>query len=151
MATETRTDTFYLPEALPPAHPAPDGRDAEFWQALNRHQIVVQRCNSCGTLQMEPEWLCHKCYSFDRGWQPVAGRGRIYSWVRIWHPIPAALKESCPYIVALVELDDANGLRLAGNLLGDPHQDPEIGAPVEAVFEDHQERKYTLLQWRQAR
>jgi uncharacterized OB-fold protein len=48
----------------------------------------------------------------------------------------------------LVELPDANNLRIAGNLLGDPHQEVEIGAPVEAVFEDHKERGYTLLQWR---
>jgi uncharacterized OB-fold protein len=143
-----KSESAYLPEVLPKATPAPDGRDKEFWEALNRHQIVVQRCNSCGTLQMEPEWLCHKCHSFDRGWQQVSGRGRIYSWVRIWHPTPRALQDSCPYLVVLVELPDANNLRIAGNLLGDPHQEVEIGAPVEAVFEDHKERGYTLLQWR---
>jgi uncharacterized protein len=150
MAME-KSGAAYLPEVLPAATPTPDGRDKEFWEALNRHQIVVQRCNSCGNLQMEPEWLCHKCRSFDRGWQEVSGRGRIYSWVRIWHPTPGALKDSCPYLVVLVELPDANNLRIAGNLLGDPHQEVEIGAPVEAVFEDHKERGYTLLQWRLAR
>jgi len=151
MAIETSGSGSYLPEVLPPPTPAPDGRDKEFWEALNHHKIVVQRCNSCGNLQMEPEWLCHKCHSFDRGWQQVSGRGRIYSWVRIWHPTPRALQGSCPYLVVLVELPDANNLRIAGNLLGDPHQEVEIGAPVEAVFEDHKERGYTLLQWRLAR
>ncbi len=151
MATETSGSQYYLPEALPPPHPAPDGRDLEFWEALKRHQIVVQRCNSCGNLQMEPEWLCHKCLSFDRGWQQVEGKGRIYSWVRIWHPVPAALKPACPFVVVLVELPQANNLRIAGNLLGDPQQPIEIGAPVEAVFEDHREKGYTLLQWRLAR
>ncbi len=150
MAIETTTK-FYLPEVLPPAGPAPDGRDLEYWQALNQHRIVVQRCNACGNLQMEPEYICYKCHSLDRGWQEVSGKGRIYSWVRIWHPVPQALKDSCPFLVVLVELPDANGLRIAGNLLGDPNQEVVIGAPVEAVFEDHKERGYTLLQWRLVR
>ncbi|HKD70370.1 MAG TPA: OB-fold domain-containing protein [Candidatus Binataceae bacterium] len=150
MATEQSGSTYYLPELLP-ASPTPDGRDREFWEALKRHQIVVQRCNACGTLQMEPEWLCHKCLSFDRGWKEVAGKGRIYSWVRIWHPVPAKLKEICPFVVVLVELPDADNLRIAGNLLGDPQREVEIGAPVEAAFEDHKEKGYTLLQWRLVR
>jgi uncharacterized OB-fold protein len=151
MAMEKNGSTYYLPELLPAPRPAPDGRDLEYWQALNQHKIVVQRCNSCGNLQMEPEWLCYKCHSFDRGWHQVSGKGRIYSWVRIWHPVPTALKEVCPFLVVLVELPDANNLRIAGNLLGDPQQEVQIGAPVEAVFEDHKDKGYTLLQWRLAR
>ncbi len=41
-------------------------------------------------------------------------------------------------------------IRMLGNLLGDPHQDVTIGAPVEAVFEPHDDAPspYTLVQWR---
>jgi uncharacterized OB-fold protein len=97
---------------------------------------------------MEPEWLCYKCHSFELGWKHVAGRGRIYSWERVWYPIISALKDACPYLVVVVELTGANGLRLLGNLLGDPRQEVEIGTEVEAVFEDHQQKGFTLLQWR---
>jgi uncharacterized OB-fold protein len=37
---------------------------------------------------------------------------------------------------------------LVGNLLGDPEQEVHIGAEVEAVFEDHPEHEFTLIQWR---
>jgi uncharacterized OB-fold protein len=63
------------------------------------------------------------------------------------HP---ALKDACPYIVVVVELPHAGGVRMLGNLLGDPRQTFRIGTPVESVFEHHNdsEPKFTLLQWR---
>jgi len=41
---------------------------------------------------------------------------------------------------------------MLGNLLGDPRQTVEIGTPVEAVFEHHNDADpaFTLLQWRVA-
>jgi uncharacterized OB-fold protein len=63
------------------------------------------------------------------------------------HP---ALKEHGPYIVVLVELPVAGGIRMLGNLLGDPRQLVRIGAPVEAVFEPHDDAKvpFTLVHWK---
>jgi uncharacterized OB-fold protein len=79
----------------------------------------------------------------------VSGRGRIYSWERVWHPAHPALKGACPYLVVVVELDDAGGVRMVGNLLGDPMQEVRFDAKVEAVFEDHR-AGHTLIQWRVA-
>jgi uncharacterized OB-fold protein len=79
-------------------------------------------------------------------WQVVPARGRIFTWERVWHPVHPALETACPYLVVVVELPDADDLRMVGNLLGDPLQNVEIGTPVEAVFEDHPE--FTLVQWR---
>jgi len=42
-----------------------------------------------------------------------------------------------PYIVAVIELPDAGNVRMVGNLLGDPMQNPPFDVAVEAVFEDH--------------
>jgi uncharacterized OB-fold protein len=63
------------------------------------------------------------------------------------HP---ALKEHGPYIVVLVELPQAGRIRMVGNLLGDPLQPVTIGAPVEAVFEPHDDAAspFTLVQWK---
>ena len=144
--TTTESPT-YLPAGLPAPAPAPDGLDAPYWEAARRHELVVQRCTACGTFQFGPEWICHACRSFDLEWRPVAGRGRIYSWERVWHPVHPALANACPYLVVLVELPDAGHVRTVGNLLGDPMQDVSIGAEVEAVFEDHAEG-FTLVQWR---
>jgi len=144
----TVADKPYLPAGLPVPAPAVDGLDGEYWEAAKRHQLVVQRCRACQGFQWGPEWLCHHCHSFELGWHQVSGRGRIYSWERVWHPVHPALKEACPYLVVLVELPDAGNVRMVGNLLGDPMQEVRIGAEVEAVFEDHEADGVTLVQWR---
>jgi hypothetical protein len=90
--------------------------------------------------------VCHHCHSFDLDWEQSSGRGSIYSWERVWHPVHPALTDFGPYLVVLVELPDAGGVRLVGNLLGDPLQDVRIGAAVEAVYEDHD--AVTVVQWR---
>ncbi len=139
-----------LPEGLPAPAPLPDGLDAEYWEAARRHELVVQHCESCGAFQWGPESICHACLEFDLGWAPVSGRGRIYSYERVWHPVHPALREHGPYVVVLVELPDAGGVRMVGNLVGDPRQPIEIGAAVEPVFEDHADASppFTLVQWR---
>jgi uncharacterized protein len=137
---------YYLPEGLPTPRAQRNGLDKAFWDATKRHELVVQHCNGCDSFQWAPEEICHRCHSFDLGWHKVSGRGRLYSWVRTWNPVHPALREACPYIVAVVELPDAGNVRMVGNLLGDPRQNPEFDAEVEAVFEDHPDA--TLVQWR---
>jgi uncharacterized protein len=137
---------YYLPEGLPTPRAQRTGLDTEFWAATKRHELVIQQCNSCKTFQWGPEFLCHKCRSFDMGWAKVSGRGRLYSWVRCWNPVHPALKEACPYIVAVIELPDGGNVRMVGNLLGDPMQNPPFDVAVEAVFEDHPDA--TLVQWK---
>ena len=141
------TSKPYLPSGLAIPRPTPDGLDRGFWQAAARHEVAVQRCNKCETLQFPPEFLCYKCYSLDLDWQVLSGRGQIFSWERVWHPVHPGLKSSCPYLVVVVQLADADGARMVGNLLGDPKQEVRIGVEVEAVFEDHPEHEFTLIQW----
>ena len=141
--------SFYLPEGMPEPVPSPDGLDAPYWEAARRHELVAQRCDACGGWQWGPEWICHRCLSFDVGWAPVPGAGRIYSWERVWHPVHPAVKKAVPYIVALVEFPQADGIRMIGNLVGDGTQEVTIGSEVEAVFEDHNgaDPPFTLVQW----
>lgn len=147
-----QTDEAYLAPGLPAPTPARDGLDATYWEGAQRHELWVQRCDSCGTHQWGPEWMCHACRSFDVGWAQVEPTGVIYSWERPHHPVHPALTDQGPYLVVLVELPHADNLRMVGNLLGDPLQDVTIGAPVEAVFEDHVDHDppFTLVQWRVA-
>ncbi|MBL8347595.1 MAG: OB-fold domain-containing protein [Rubrivivax sp.] len=144
--TET---AHYLPAGLPA--PLDEERvNAPYWQGLTQGVLRVQRCAACGTWQFGGEWLCHHCHAFDPPWVEVAPRGRIFSWERVWHPVHPALKERGPYLAVLVELPEAGGLRMLGNLLGDAMQEVTIGAEVEGVFEHHAaaEVPYSLLQWR---
>ncbi|MSQ42029.1 MAG: DNA-binding protein [Dehalococcoidia bacterium] len=134
---------------LAPA-PSPDGLGKEFWDAVRRHELVVQRCNDCKQYQWGPEYICYHCHSFNLGYQKVSGRGRLYTWERVWHPLHEKVADRVPYIIAIVELPDAGNVRMVGNLVGDPLQQVRIGSEVEVVFEDHATADpYTLVQWRQ--
>ena len=143
----------YLPEGLPAPVAESDGLSAPYWEGTRRGALMVQRCGNCRTWVWGPEWICHQCHSFDLDWNQVEGKGRIYSWERVWHPVHPALKDHGPYIVVLVELPGADNIRMIGNLLGDPTQDVPIGAEIEAVFEPHDDgdTPYTLVQWRRVR
>jgi uncharacterized OB-fold protein len=140
----------YLPSGLPRPVPEPDVLDAPYWEGTRRGELRVQRCRGCRTWQWGPEWICHRCHAFDLEWTAVEPRGVIYSWERAWHPVHPALAGHGPYVVVLVELPQAGGVRMVGNLLGDPTQDVTIGAAVDAVFEPHDDSvpPFTLLQWR---
>jgi uncharacterized OB-fold protein len=72
----------------------------------------------------------------------MSGRGRIWSYVLPHPPLLPAYAALAPYNVVLVELADAPGIRLAGNLVAAPDApldsvDParlRIGAKVQVAF-----------------
>lgn len=140
----------YLSPGLPAPAPTRDGLDAPFWDALREERLVAQRCEDCGRWQWGPEWICHRCLGDRLRFDPLESGARIYSYERVWHPVHPALQEQGPYLVVLVEFPEADGIRMVGNLLGDPGQPVVIGAAVDPVFEHHPDADppYTLLQWR---
>jgi len=146
----SKASSAYLPQGLPIPVAEPDRLSAPYWTGLRKNQLLVQRCPHCRTWQFGPEWLCHHCHAFDSEWTEVEPRGRIFSWERVWHPSHAALRQHGPYLAVLVELPHAGGVRMVGNLLGDPMQMVTIGAEVEGVLEHHphSDPAYSLLQRR---
>lgn len=134
----------YLPVGLP----GPDISDLDraYWEAAREHRLVVQVCGPCGAAQWPPEEICSECHSTDRTWKQSSGKGTIFSWTRIWHPVHAALQARGPYIAVVVELEDFPVLMI-GNLLGDAEQEVATGMRVEAAFEETTP-EYTLVQWR---
>jgi uncharacterized OB-fold protein len=143
------TSTPYLKPGLAKPAPSNDGLDAPFWEGLQREQLLLQRCAACRGWQWGPEFLCHRCLSFDVNYEETAAEGIIYSHQRVWHPVHPALAEQGPYIIVLVELPGADNVRMIGNLLGEAEQPLQIGAAVAGVFEHHtdEEPAHTLLQW----
>jgi uncharacterized OB-fold protein len=139
---------YLAPGLAQPTH-QPDGLDRPYYEGASDNRLVLQRCNACNRFQWGPEWICHRCHSFDLGWADAPTEGVIYSYERVWHPVHPALKDQGPYVVVLVELPGADDVRVMGNLLGDPRAPVQIGAKVHAVFEHHGdvEKPFTLVQW----
>ncbi len=143
--------TTYLPKGIPAPSSAPDGLSQPYWDGTRQRKLMIQKCKGCGAHQWGPEWICHRCHSFDLDWVEVQGTGRVYSYEKPHHPVHQALAGHGPYVIVLVELDGVN-VRMLGNLIGDPAQPVELGTKVEAVFEPHDDADppYTLVQWRRA-
>ena len=141
-------DLFYLPEGMPA--PAPDALSKPYWEAVREGRLMVQRNPRTGVYQWPPQWIAYDDHGFELDWVEVEPKGVLYSWTRAWHPVHPALREAGPYIIVVVELPHAGGIRMLGNLLGDPLQPVPIGAPVEAVFEHHDKADpaFSLVQWR---
>jgi uncharacterized OB-fold protein len=136
--------------------------DTEFkgyFEAARRRELVVKRCAACGRLRFPPGAACPWCQSLDWTWQPVSGRGTIYSYEVVHQAIQPGFHDWTPYVVVLVELDEQAGqptpdeaLRLLGNLLtADLRPEVEnrvaIGQRVEVAFQDLSP-DMALPQWR---
>lgn len=128
--------------------------DAPYWQAAARGELRVQRCEGCGEPRFPPRPMCPRCRSRAVSWQPMSGRGSIWSFVVAHPPLLPAFAEYAPYTVALVALEEAPQIRLVGALLGREDEklgelDPgaaSIGAPVRAVFRQMADDVH-LLHW----
>ena len=64
----------------------------------------------------------------------MPGRGEVYTYTVVHRPIAAG--QQLPYVIAVIALEEAGGVRIISNLVDvDPDQ-LEIGMPVELVWED---------------
>lgn len=142
------SDAFVVPEGIYPVIPDVEGLDAPFWDGLRDERLLIQRCRTCQRYQWLPEWICHHCHSTDLDFSEVRARGSVHALERVHHAISPEYAPFCPYLILIVELDDAPGVLLAGNYIGDGggFTDITIGQPVHGVFEHHE--NFTLLQWR---
>lgn len=124
----------------------PDPQDddaAPFWAGTARGELLVQACAQCGRRRIPPRPMCFVCRSTKHVWQPLSGRGTIWSFVIPHPPLLPAYQALAPYNVVTVELAEDPTLRLVGNLVARAdgpinEVDPKtitIGAPVRVVFQ----------------
>ena len=50
--------------------------------------------------------MCPVCQSTETEWIQASGRGRIYSWVVVTHPVDPVLVDQVPYAVAMIDLEE---------------------------------------------
>ena len=109
-----------------------------WWDALRRHRVVLQRCESCGKRRFPRVPACPWCGTPGGVDEEIDGRGRVYSWIVVHRALTGA--HEVPYTVAVVELP--GGPRLLGRLEGTPAD----GVEVEPFFVDHDD--WTELRFR---
>jgi uncharacterized OB-fold protein len=82
-------------------------------------------------------------------WVEQPGRGTVYSFTIVWHPLLPDLADSVPYVPAVVELPDTNHCRLVGAMVDVELSDVRIGMDVELVWRDVREGT-SVPTWRPA-
>jgi uncharacterized OB-fold protein len=113
--------------------PAADVETAPFWAACREHKLIIQRCRSCGHKRFPPTRFCSECQSAEQDWTESSGRGVIFSWIVVRHPVPKeAFAPDVPYIVALVDLEE--GVRMPANLEGCAPEAVRGSMPVMVGF-----------------
>jgi len=105
-----------------------------FLEGCRRHELLVQRCESCGHAQFYPRAYCGGCHGSALGWETATGRATVYSYTVVRRAPSAAFADLVPYVLALVELEE--GPRLMSTVVGIEPEEVEIGMPVELAFED---------------
>jgi uncharacterized protein len=116
-----------------------DKATAPFWDGLRQGKILWPKCKNCGKFHWYPLPVCPFCHSADINWQPITSQARVYSWTCVrWNLSPEYAKhmyeQTGPYIVALVEFDEAPNFRLPTNLIECEPEDVKIGMPLDPVF-----------------
>ena len=107
-----------------------------FWEGTQAGELRIQRCSNCGLFRHLPTPMCPGCSSLAYEWAAVSGRGFVYSYVIVRHPVHPAIreKEQTPYNVCVIELDEQAGLRICSNVLNIAPEDISIDMPVRVTF-----------------
>lgn len=118
-----------MDEPLRPV-PVPDPDSIGYWEALSRGTLAVCRCNACRTWMHPPQETCRSCGAATT-FEPVSGRGTIFSFIVVRHQsIPGLVP---PYVVGVIEMEEQPEVRLTGIIEAAPAE-VAIGQPVRAVI-----------------
>lgn len=112
--------------------PVPDSESTPFWDGMREGKLMLQRCASSGAYLFPPVTFCPG--SLERpDWVETSGKGTIFSWIVVRHPVPRDLyADDVPYVVAIVALDE--GCRMTGNVVECEPEDMRAGMAVEIVY-----------------
>lgn len=115
--------------------PVENHDSAHYWQGLRNGELLLQKCEGCGTFRHPPQPMCEACQSLE--WSAVAakGLGTIYSYTVMHYPeIPPF---DYPNAIALVDMDE--DVRLAAQLIGVAPEKIKIGARVKVRIDEVQD------------
>jgi len=117
--------------------PLPDVEDYEgapFWEGTRQGKISFPKCQNCNRFHWYPCTLCPFCHSPNIKWQELTSQAKLFTWSYVnWNLAVAGIRE--PYIMALVEFEEAPELYLTTDLVECRPEDIHIGMQLEVVFQ----------------
>jgi len=110
-------------------------RNRFFWTGGEVGELRFLRCDDCGTFVHPPVPVCPTCLGRSLRPHAVSGRAVLTTFTvnhHAWMPGP-----ELPYVVAIVDIDEAPGVRLTTNIVGVEPDAVQIGMPLRVAFEQH--------------
>jgi uncharacterized OB-fold protein len=126
-------ETAYLPAEL--AQLNPNAWTAPFWAAAAEGRLRIPRCPSCEAIRMPPGPCCWRCHGTALDWKEVPGTGRVHTFTVTRRAFHRALAGCVPYVLAVIELDDADGARVISNVVDIYPNDVRVELRVEVVWD----------------
>jgi uncharacterized OB-fold protein len=128
-----------MPDDAPPAAPARmlpklDERNRSLWTGGADGQLLITQCTRCALWVNPPADDCPDCGGALVA-QAVSGLGTVFTFTVNYQPFNPAVP--VPYVIAIVELEEQAGLRIAANIVDCQPDSVYIGLPVEVRFERH--------------
>ncbi len=117
--------------------PALDDSNRFFWTAGSDGVLRFLRCRDCGHFMHPPRPRCASCFGEALAPDAVSGRATIASFTinhQAWTP-----GMDVPFVVAIVEVPEQEGLRLTTNVIDCPPESVYIGMSVVVAFERHED------------
>lgn len=119
-------DLFTLPE-MDTALLAP------YWEGLRNGELRFPHCACCSTWQWYPVYWCPECGG-EYEWREVRTIGTLYSWTVVRKAFFPEFAPKIPLTVAIVDIDDAPGVRLVANAYGCDPSEFRIGMKMDIGF-----------------
>ena len=122
-----------MPDSLKKYIPKPTVETAPYWDACQNHQLLLQQCADCDSVQFYPRMMCTACTSEKVEWKRASGTGTVESYTIVHRAISKAYQSEAPYIVALIRLDE--GPMMMSNIRNCDINEMKTGMKVKVVFE----------------
>ncbi len=113
-----------------------------FHEALQRGQLMLPKCQTCGDLFYPPKAQCPRCGGSALEWARCSGKGRVYSYMVNYRPAGALPGEAWE-VMAVVELQE--GPRILAPVVGLKDASAvQVDMAVEAALERTEGQEATL-------
>jgi len=114
--------------------PPLDDDNREFWTGGATGQLRLPFCAACSRWIFPPLLRCRDCLG-PAVYVPVSGKGRVFTYTVNHYPFNPEVP--VPYVIAIVELVEQEGLRFTTDIVNCPIDSVSIDMPVRVVFEQH--------------
>lgn len=124
--------------------PAIDDANEHFWQGGREGRLQFLRCQDCATWIHPTSPRCPSCLGKVLEVEAASGRATLLTYTlnhQPWVPSP-----DHPYAIAIVELEEQEGLRLMTNLVHLRNEDIAIGMALQVCFENHDDVWFPLFE-----